>query len=169
MTLTREELEAEHAALKAENAALREQVRALVARVQNLEGRLAKDSHNSSKPPSSDGLTRKPKSLRTKSGKKSGGQPEHRGHHLRLVGQPDAVVIHRPTTCGTCQHLLPPTATAWVERRQVHELSARLRPVACAACSPLGASGAGPPWPRSNPSSLVNCSHSSSIPEQIKS
>jgi len=38
MTLTREEVEAEHAALKAENTAWREQVRALVARVQHLEG-----------------------------------------------------------------------------------------------------------------------------------
>jgi len=41
MTLTREEVEAEHAALKAESTAWREQVRALVARVQHLEGRLA--------------------------------------------------------------------------------------------------------------------------------
>ncbi len=48
----------EIAALKAENAALREQVQALLARVQELQGRLAKDSHNSGKPPSSDGLAR---------------------------------------------------------------------------------------------------------------
>jgi hypothetical protein len=41
----------EIAALQAENAALREQIQALVARVQELEGRLAKDSRNSSTPP----------------------------------------------------------------------------------------------------------------------
>src|SRR5215813_8567885 len=115
MTLTREELETE-------NAALREQVRALVARVQELEGRLAKDSHNSSKPPSSDGRVRKPKSLRPKSGKKSGGQPGHRGHHLRLVVQPDVLVPHRPTRCGACHTALPAEGSSWVERRQVHEL-----------------------------------------------
>jgi transposase len=112
----------EIAALKAENAALREQVLVLVARVQELEGRLAKDSHNSSQPPSSDGLARKPKSLRLKSGKKPGGQPGHRGRHLRLVAQPDLVITHRPTTCGTCYTPLAPRAWAWVERRQVHEL-----------------------------------------------
>jgi transposase len=62
----------EESTLRAENAALREQVQELLARVQELEGRLAKDSHNSSRPPSSDGLRRKPKSQREKSGEKSG-------------------------------------------------------------------------------------------------
>jgi Family of unknown function (DUF6444) len=46
--------------LEAENAHQREQIAALVARVQELEARLTKDSHNSSKLPSSDGLGRKP-------------------------------------------------------------------------------------------------------------
>ena len=40
-----------------------EQIAALLERVHELEVRLAKDSHNSSKPPSSDGLARKTKSL----------------------------------------------------------------------------------------------------------
>ena len=38
--------------------------------VQGLEVRLSKNSSNSSKPPRSDGLHRKPKSLRSKSDKK---------------------------------------------------------------------------------------------------
>src|SRR5262245_19422145 len=127
MTRTQEELQAENAALRAENAAVSAQLRGLAPRVQELEGRLAKDSHNSSKPPSSDGLVRKPKSLRPKSGKPSGGQPGHRGRHLRLAAQPDLVVAHRPTACATCQAALPADASGWLERRQVHVLPLQLR------------------------------------------
>jgi hypothetical protein len=103
----------ENAMLRGENAALREQVRTLLAEVQELRGQLAKDSHNSSKPPSSDGLARKTKSLRHKSGKKPGGQPGHPGHQVRLVETPDVVVVHRPTQCAVCQHALPEEAPAW--------------------------------------------------------
>ena len=61
--------------LRQENAALREQVALLSERINVLEAQLAKDSHNSHLPPSSDRFHRQPKSLRTKSGKKPGGQP----------------------------------------------------------------------------------------------
>src|SRR5258708_1234131 len=83
----------EIAALKAENAALNEQVKALEAQLHELQARLAKDSHNSSKPPSGDGLGRKTKSLRRRSGKKAGGQLGHRGETLRLVATPDTVSL----------------------------------------------------------------------------
>src|SRR5260370_2797046 len=103
--------------LTAENARQREQIAALVAqnaelaaRVQELEARLAKDSHNSGKPPSSDGLGRKTKSLRRRSGKHPGGQLGHRGETLHLVATPDAVVDHRPAVCAQCQTPLDPAA-----------------------------------------------------------
>ncbi len=60
-------------------------VDALTDEIGELKGRLAKDSHNSSKPPSSDGL-RKPKSLRKVSGKKRGGQKGHAGVISRPYG-----------------------------------------------------------------------------------
>ncbi|HEY7834388.1 MAG TPA: IS66 family transposase [Ktedonobacterales bacterium] len=110
------------ARLEAENVALREQVAALLARVQQVEGQRAKDSHNSSKPPSSDGLARKTRSLRQPSGKKPGGQSGHRGTTLRLVAAPDHVVRQRPAVCACCQAPLEGVAAERVERRQVQDL-----------------------------------------------
>jgi len=126
-------LEERIAELEAENAALREQVRELpllreqiawlTTQVQDLHARLAKDSHNSSNPPSSDGLARRTKSLRRRSGKRPGGQIGHRGETLRLVAAPDAVVEHWPARCSGCQTPLSEGAPVVVrERRQVHEL-----------------------------------------------
>jgi transposase len=138
---------ARSAELEAETAHQREQIAALVARVQELEARLAKDSHTSSKPPSSDGLGRKMKRLRRRSGKKSGGQLGHRGEPLRLVATPDAVVEHRPARCPGCQAPLAADAPVLLrERRPVHDLP-RLRlcvteqqalHVRCPACQAVG-------------------------------
>src|SRR5258706_7365537 len=122
--------EDDRAILIAENARQREQIAELVAqnavlqaRVQELEARLVKDSHNSSKPPSSDGLARKTKSLRRRSGRKPGGQIGHRGETLRLVAVPDVVVEHRPAVCLGCQVPLAADAPPVLrERRQVQEL-----------------------------------------------
>ena len=80
----------------------RVQIQGLQERVHELETRLAKDSSNSSKPPSSDGLKRKPKSLRRKSGKKGGGQLGHIGKGLTQVNNPDLVVTHTPANCNGC-------------------------------------------------------------------
>jgi transposase len=119
--------EQEIEAVRAENAALRAQVTALLARVQELEARAAKDSHNSGKPPSSDGLKRRTKRLRTPSGKQAGGQLGHRGETLHLVATPDAVVEHRPVVCTTCQGSLDQAPVVARERRQVQELPAVVR------------------------------------------
>ncbi|HEV8191039.1 MAG TPA: IS66 family transposase [Ktedonobacterales bacterium] len=116
-------------------------------RIRELEARLAnasKDSHNSSKPPSSDGLGRKTRSLRKKSGKKPGGQLGHRGETLRLAPTPDEVVEQWPGVCAHCHTALSQdTPLVGRERRQkMYELpSVRLQireyqalHVRCPAC-----------------------------------
>ena len=65
------------------------QVKALNARVADLEGRLVKDSRNSSKPPSSDGFKPKLKSQRKAKQKPTGDQKEHVGHTLKNVAEVD--------------------------------------------------------------------------------
>jgi len=65
-------------------------------RIQELEARLAKDSHNSSRPPSSDSPFKKPPphSRRQPSGRKPGGQPGRRGVTRSLVDDPRSVRDH---------------------------------------------------------------------------
>jgi transposase len=63
-----------------------DQIAKLSARLKELEGQIATNSRNSSKPPSSDGYGKpKPKSRRGKSGKSSGGQKGHKGNTLKQV------------------------------------------------------------------------------------
>src|ERR1700712_1105694 len=90
--------------LEAENADLKRQLAQLLERVAQLEAQLALNSHNSSKPPSSDAFVRPPKkrSLRKASGKKPGAQPGHEGHTLSWNDQPDQIVDHLPQQCSEC-------------------------------------------------------------------
>jgi transposase len=100
------------------------QITTLSERVAALEAQLAKDSHNSGKPPSSDGLakSKKPASLRGKSGKPPGGQPGHPGETLRMTETPDRVEVHAPAGCAACGTSLGEIAGIPTERRQVFDL-----------------------------------------------
>src|SRR5260221_11988956 len=103
---------------------LREQHSSLAEQVKSLHERLAKDSHNSHLPPSSDRFGRKPKSSRKKSEKQSGGQPGHPGSSLQWSATPDEVVEQHVLACEACQHDLHAVPACHVERRQVVDIPA---------------------------------------------
>lgn len=111
---------------------LQQQVQDLLAqmvmmqeRIRQLEGRLAKNSRNSSKPPSSDGLNKPnkpaPASLRPSGQNPNGGQKGHSGTTLRQSTQIDETIAHRADTrCSACQGEMLDHEV--VETRQVFEL-----------------------------------------------
>lgn len=118
-----------------ENRVLREKVR-------ELEIRLNKNSQNSSRPPSSDGYRKPaPKSLRTPSGKKTGGQEGHGGETLLAVPHPDRV-IEVPVLSCSCGADLSGIPASEYEARQVFDLPEprldvteyRLAKVCCPSC-----------------------------------
>jgi transposase len=102
--------------------ALRAEVAALSQQVKQLQEQLHKDSHNSSKPPSSDGIGRKIIHTRKPTGKKPGGQKGHEGSTLQVTESPDQVVVHAPRCCGKCGASLRGEAPIGYERRQAVEL-----------------------------------------------
>ena len=111
--------------LTAENQALRE-------RLKQLEEQQAKNSRNSSKPPSSDGLKKpnRPSSDKRqrerKRGKGSkrdpGAQKGHKGSTLKPVKNPKHTEIHSVHTCQECGHSLQGHAAIDYESRQVFDI-----------------------------------------------
>ena len=94
----------------------------LQERVKALEGRLALNSKNSSKPPSSDGLAKPaPKSLRLKGQRPVGGHKGHEGNTLRQSAHVDEVIAHRGAPhCPACQGQW--LAHEVIDKRPVFEL-----------------------------------------------
>ena len=99
-------------------------VEVLRAEVAELRRQLGQNSRNSSRPPSSDSPFVKPapKSLRSKSGRKPGGQQGHPGSTLAQVAGPDERLRHEPGWCTGCGADLTDAPQVGVERRQVFDL-----------------------------------------------
>lgn len=124
--MTREEIQAIYTQGPEAVIAVIERLEAAMAelsgRVKELEGRLALDSRNSGKPPSSDGYGKKTHSLRGKSGRRAGGQKGHPGTTLKQVERPDVEVEHKVEACGRCGTRLDGVAAVGEERRQVFDV-----------------------------------------------
>lgn len=93
----------------------------LEARIQELERRMKKNSKNSDKPLSSDGL-KKPPQQNKRSKRKNGGQAGRPGKTLRYSDQPDRIVKHSPENCQGCGRTLAETAGVLICRRQEIEI-----------------------------------------------
>ena len=109
---------------------LQQQVRQLqqtvaeqAAVIKSLRDQLAKNSRNSGQPPSSDGLKKpRTRSLRKKSGRRSGGQKGHKGHTLEMVEHPDQIRVHKVWACPHCATDLRSVEPCKQERRQVFDI-----------------------------------------------
>ena len=111
-----EALEAENQRLRAEN--------------QRLRAELAKNSGNSSKPPSRDPAAERSRQAEARRAKRSrdgkvrrpGKQPGGEGTTLAMVENPDEVVVHVPTVCVGCGGSLGDAEITATVRRQVVDL-----------------------------------------------
>ena len=102
---------------------LKAEIDALKAKVATLEGRLKKNSQNSSKPPSTDAFVKPaPKSLRRPSGKSPGKQAGEPGMRLEPVKTADVVLVHEPGRCGNCGLALSDAPLAGERSRQVFDV-----------------------------------------------
>ena len=100
--------------VKAENAVLKE-------RIKELENKPT--SKNSSMPPSKDvtrfGLT---KSTRESSGKKPGGQSNHKGYNLKFSDTPDQIIKYPLNHCQHCNHKFVQSEQRVKDSQQVIDL-----------------------------------------------
>jgi transposase len=96
----------------------------LQTRLATLEKRSKKNSRNSSKPPSSDGLSKPPRttSLREKGQNKSGGQLGHKGETLEQTQHPDLITEHKLKTCPHCSCRFSPKSFVRHIKRQVFDI-----------------------------------------------
>jgi transposase len=105
------------------------ELKELRERVRSLEAQFIRDSHNSSQPPSSDGLKKRSsvpiprtKSLRPKSANPGGAQPGHPPHFLKQEPNPDRLVLSPVHRCFRCNRVLGREALLQYETRQVIDL-----------------------------------------------
>lgn len=104
-------------------AGFQQQLEELRAEIKELKDRLALNSDNSSKPPSSNPPAHRTKSSRAPSSKKTGAQPGHPGKTLQASLAPEQIVQHSASTCTKCGWNLSEVAGEPTgDQRQVFDL-----------------------------------------------
>jgi transposase len=93
----------------------------LVDKLEELDNKISKNSSNSSLPPSSDPNKRGGRN-KGKTGKKTGGQPGHKGHNLKMVENPSVVITHAPKGKCDCGKNLSELKLIPSAARQVFEI-----------------------------------------------
>jgi len=125
--------------LKWENTQLKSRLTKATKKIEKLEkqitelredlriAKLPTNSSNSSLPPSSDlykPILKKNYSLRAKTGRKPGGQPDHRGATLKFSDDPpDEEIIHEVEVCGACGKDLSDIVGQKMQTHQVVDIS----------------------------------------------
>ena len=131
VTADKVRLEEDKVRLEEEIAEYKSNVAVLEQRISDLDRSSKLNSRNSSKPPSSDGLSKetvekkkekRTKSNRKKSDRKSGGQAGHKGTTLNQVENPDQIVDHTPDQCQECSATLSKSDIVGFSSRQVFDI-----------------------------------------------
>lgn len=107
--------------LKKDVKRLTDENNALKNRIHELEH--PKNSNNSSIPPSKDeNRPKRNQSLREKTGRKTGGQPGHKGHSLKRSNSPDSIITHAPEICFGCGADISEVIPFSIRKRQVVDI-----------------------------------------------
>ena len=127
VAISREEIRASYAqgedAVIALVEGLLQRMTVLEERVEGLENQCRKNSRNSSKPPSSDEFKPRPKSLRSKSERHSGGQTGHPGSTLEWSTKVDQVETYRVEACTACGVSLSEVEVEAWDKSQVRDIA----------------------------------------------
>ncbi len=94
----------------------------LEAELAKLKAQQAQDSHNSSRPPSSDGLKKKSRRPKKNGSCSAGGQKGHKGETLMMVDTPDSTIVCPVKNCIFCGRPLDHVEPTDTQRRQVFDL-----------------------------------------------
>ena len=114
-------LEAGHERLSLENEQLREENVQLREENARLKRQVSQDSHNSHRPPFSEGYGKKPAFPKSNRHRRRGGVRGHKGQTLAQVETPDVVVPLRVEKCS-CGQDLSIVAQSLLARRQCFDL-----------------------------------------------